>query len=306
MKKIRKTYSGVVPNGKVLNSKNNSLQDTYSSDYLNRAIPNTNDLGEIIVDDVTCKNTFNAYSVNIVTRSNEETYTINGVNKITVSSLSSSSTWNRIKVTINGLKPNTKYTINSDVNNPSQYRAGLLCEYATNSINNIRTDANFNSKITVTTDSNGVVEIQFFINHSGTGHLTTVIFDNIQLEEGTVASKFVEHKEFDNAIVQANVDALASKLNVITKNTGGGMSVKFSGALTGRYIFMYMIILNGGFGIAGTFTMNNGAIVNHTKFLTNDASAGGVNITTDTTGFTLTLERNYGICTIISPNVALT
>ena len=37
-KKIRKNYSGAVPNGKVLNSRNNSLQDTYSSDYLNRTI----------------------------------------------------------------------------------------------------------------------------------------------------------------------------------------------------------------------------------------------------------------------------
>lgn len=305
MKKIRKIYSGVVPNGKVLNSRNDSLQDTYSSDYLNRAIPDTNNLGEIVVDDVTCKNTFNAYSVNIVTRSNEETYTINGVNKITVSSLSSSSTWNRIKVTINGLKPNTKYTINSDVNNPSQYRAGLLCEYATNSINNIRTDVNFNSKITVTTDSNGTVEIQFFINHSGTGHLTTVIFDNIQLEEGSVASKFVKHKEYDNAIVQANVDALASKLNVITKNTGSSYAATFNGTLTGRYIFMYMAILNGDFGVSGMFVISNGVLKKHTQMMSDD-TAGSVTITPSTTGFTITFARNYTVCTIISPNVALT
>lgn len=34
--KIRKTYQGVVPNGKVLNSKSDSQIDTYSCDYLNK------------------------------------------------------------------------------------------------------------------------------------------------------------------------------------------------------------------------------------------------------------------------------
>lgn len=33
--KIRKTYQGVVPTGKVLNSESSSLNDTYSCDYIN-------------------------------------------------------------------------------------------------------------------------------------------------------------------------------------------------------------------------------------------------------------------------------
>lgn len=39
MKRIRKMYSGVVPNGKVLTTKNYSQIDTYSCDYLNDVIP---------------------------------------------------------------------------------------------------------------------------------------------------------------------------------------------------------------------------------------------------------------------------
>lgn len=34
--KIRKTYQGVVPNGKVLNSNSSSVIDTYSCDYINK------------------------------------------------------------------------------------------------------------------------------------------------------------------------------------------------------------------------------------------------------------------------------
>ena len=38
--KIIKKYSGVVPNGKVLNSRSQSLNDTYSCDYLNEQLNN--------------------------------------------------------------------------------------------------------------------------------------------------------------------------------------------------------------------------------------------------------------------------
>ena len=34
--KIRKTYQGVVPNGKVLNNNSSSVTDTYSCDYINK------------------------------------------------------------------------------------------------------------------------------------------------------------------------------------------------------------------------------------------------------------------------------
>lgn len=36
--KIRKTYNGVVPNGKVLNKNSSSVTDTYSCDYINNNI----------------------------------------------------------------------------------------------------------------------------------------------------------------------------------------------------------------------------------------------------------------------------
>ena len=43
--KIRKTYQGVVPSGKVLNSKSDSQIDTYSCDYLNNIIGKIQILG---------------------------------------------------------------------------------------------------------------------------------------------------------------------------------------------------------------------------------------------------------------------
>lgn len=47
MKKIKKTYQGVVPNGKVLNTKSASQIDTYSCEYINNL---TKDDGWKIVD----------------------------------------------------------------------------------------------------------------------------------------------------------------------------------------------------------------------------------------------------------------
>lgn len=176
--------------------------DNYDDTSINNKLNGTESMGSIVVEDVTCKNLFNAYSVNIVARSNMESCTINNANKITVTGLYSTSVWARATITINGLKPNTKYTINSDVTNSSGHRVGLLCDYDTNNINNISTDTSFNSKITVTTDSNGIVAIQFFSNHSSTAQTETVIFDNIQLEEGTSNSNYVKHKKID---IQTNI-----------------------------------------------------------------------------------------------------
>ena len=67
---------------------------------------------------------------------------------------------------------------------------------------------------------------------------------------------------------------------------------------------MYMAILNGGFGIAGTFVVEGGTLKTHKQFVS-DTDASAVTITSSTTGFTIKFARNYTVCTIISPNVAL-
>lgn len=85
MKRIVKKYSGVVPNGKVLNTKNDSLDDTYSCKYLNDNIPDTQNLGEIIVDDIACKNILPNLSESktisgvTITKNKDNSLTFNGV-----------------------------------------------------------------------------------------------------------------------------------------------------------------------------------------------------------------------------------
>lgn len=85
MKRIVKKYSGVVPNGKVLNTKNDSLDDTYSCKYLNNNIPDTQNLGKIIVDDIACKNILPNLSESktisgvTITKNKDNSLTFNGV-----------------------------------------------------------------------------------------------------------------------------------------------------------------------------------------------------------------------------------
>lgn len=191
MKKIRKTYSGVVPNGKVLNSRNNSQQDTYSSDYLNRAIPDTKDLGEIIVDDITCKNIFdgklelgaiNSYGANF-----SDSNSIRSVNFINV-------------------KPDTVYT-QSNVNN---YKTIIFFydsskRFISNVGNNLSTN-------TFTTPSNcAYVRFCTYVSEGATD--TTSKF---QVELGKVATNYVEHKEFSNKCI---------KEDVTSKLTGNGVTI---------------------------------------------------------------------------------
>lgn len=436
MKKIRKTYSGVVPNGKVLNSRNNSQQDTYSSDYLNRVIPNTNDLGEIIVDDIHCKNIFDgkfrqgnfqgvALTIRLFNANNfklkaGKTYTFSTnmdlstfvyaislndntypttVNNFYESGAKSTSSFSftptkdgYLGITIRKTDANATITLNEISNYWFQIEPGpvttdyvehkkfgynstdsmgkivvddITCKniIATNiksqTINGLTITVNSDKTVTIkgtaTSDTNIILNnttynttnkipagtytlsggCQTFIeegNNQGWWRSETKTFNTdtmlsslgfyfyvsngstvdktiyLQLEKGPIATDYVPHKEYDNDIVastlQANINALASKLNVITKNTGSGYTVTFNGTLTDRYIFMYMAILNGGYGVAGTFTLLNGNIINSSKFLDN-AEAGTVTITSSTTGFTLKFARNYTTCTIISPDIAL-
>lgn len=206
--------------------KNLPSQETpFNASRWNGLLNGEESMGSIVVEDVTCKNIFNAYTASIVARSNVESCTINDVNKITVIGLYDTSAWTRATVTIKGLKSNTKYTINSDVTNSSQHRAGLLCDYDTNNVQSISTNTSFNSKITVTTDSDGIVVIQFYANHSGTAQTETVIFDNIQLEEGTVNSDYVKHKEFG---IQPNIIAANLKEDFTISNQSSVMTIPIS------------------------------------------------------------------------------
>lgn len=172
MKKIRKTYSGVVPNGKVLNSRNNSQQDTYSSDYLNRTIPDTNDLGEIVVDDIKCKNIFKETS-----------------NKTNVTTAYIGLVYGEMY-----LVADNKYTLSFNTTN----NGGLVYinEELFKETTRINCDGTRKS-IVVTAKVTGNQK-GYSILKSASATTNAYGISDVQLEEGTVASKFVKHKDFEN------------------------------------------------------------------------------------------------------------
>ena len=142
------------------------------------------------------KNVFNTYSSDIsyyLRNTDKEKYIINNSNSITVEG--NGTTWNRVEITISNLKPNTKYTINSIVTNTTQGYAGLLCDYGNNSVRYVTNKEKFNAKITIVTDENGKVTLQFYTNYSSTTQNSSAIFSEIQLEEGEKATTYKAYIE---------------------------------------------------------------------------------------------------------------
>lgn len=142
------------------------------------------------------KNVFNTYSSDIsyyLRNTDKEKYIINNSNSITVEG--NGITWNRVEITISNLKPNTKYTINSIVTNTTQGYAGLYCDSGNNSVRHVNNKENFNTKITIITDENGKVKLQFFANYTSTVQNSSVIFSEIQLEEGEKATTYEAYIE---------------------------------------------------------------------------------------------------------------
>lgn len=142
------------------------------------------------------KNVFNAYSSDIsyyLRNTDKEKYIINNSNSITVEG--NGITWNRVGITISNLKANTKYTINSIVTNTTQGYAGLLCDYGNNSVQYVSNKEKFNAKITIVTDENGKVKLQFYTNYSSTTQNSSAIFSEIQLEEGEEATTYEAYIE---------------------------------------------------------------------------------------------------------------
>lgn len=142
------------------------------------------------------KNLFNAYSSDLLyylRNTDKEKYTINNSNSIKVEGTGVS--WNRLEITISNLKPNTKYTINSQITNITQGWAGLLCDYDNNNIFKVSNKEQSNPQITIITDKNGKVKIQFYTNYTSTVQNSSAIFNDIELEEGSTATTCEPHQE---------------------------------------------------------------------------------------------------------------
>ena len=139
------------------------------------------------------KNLFNAYKYSYITRDNNETYQINGANSISVSG--TNKTWSRIQFIISDLNPNTSYTISSTITNTSQHNAALIVTIGTTEKNSTTTESNKRLNVSFTTDSTGNATIGLFSNWSGTNLSETIIYNNLQLEQGVTVTDYEAYVE---------------------------------------------------------------------------------------------------------------
>ena len=166
-------------------------------------------------------NLFNAYSSDLsyyLRSTDKEKYTINNSNSIKVEGTGVS--WNRVEITISNLKPNTKYTITSQITNITQGWAGLLCDYDNNNIFKVSNKEQSNPQITIITDENGKVKIQFYTNYTSTVQNSSVIFDDIKLVEGTEVGEYSKYGQGAVKVTKCNKNLVGDIQKGYWNNTG--------------------------------------------------------------------------------------
>lgn len=166
-------------------------------------------------------NLFNAYSSDLsyyLRNTDKEKYTINNSNSIKVEGTGVS--WNRVEITISNLKPNTKYTITSQITNITQGWAGLLCDYDNNNIFKVSNKEQSNPQITIITDENGKVKLQFFTNYTSTVQNSSAIFDDIKLVEGTEVGECSKYGQGSVKVTKCNKNLVGDIQKGYWNNTG--------------------------------------------------------------------------------------
>ena len=166
-------------------------------------------------------NLFNAYSSDLsyyLRNTDKEKYTINNSNSIKVEGTGVS--WNRVEITISNLKPNTKYTITSQITNITQGWAGLLCDYDNNNIFKVSNKEQSNPQITIITDENGKVKLQFFTNYTSTVQNSSAIFDDIKLVEGTEVGEYSKYGQRYVKVTKCNKNLVGDIQKGYWNNTG--------------------------------------------------------------------------------------
>lgn len=208
MKRIRKNYSGVVPNGKVLNTKNNSLEDTYSCNYLNDNIPVINNMGHIVVDDVTCKNILpndiNSYTANgvTITRNEDDSLTLNGT---------ATSTFNIV------IFDNRHFILEPGGYTLSFHKVGTITGTALVSFYNQNGEPTFIRDINLATYNNvsanvsSKIDLKRYVIYVVNG----CVFNNFtiypQLEKGLIVTDYTPHKEFSNKQIYSTNEQVIGK-----------------------------------------------------------------------------------------------
>ena len=193
--------------GPIINNQSQNTQDILNNDNKNtqEIIDSNKETQDVIKDQFnSCrpsKNLFDAYNITFGTPHNSS-YIINDSNSITVTN---NGGWSRVYAKINGLKPNTIYTISADMINNNNIPAGL---WINDNNNNLQ---NNNSRVVVRTTSNGSIDFQFYTNWNSTPNYGQVIYNNIQIEEGSSATTFEKPGE----ICTNKLDEQNDKLNGI-------------------------------------------------------------------------------------------
>lgn len=139
------------------------------------------------------KNAFNAYQYSYSLRNSSESYVINSANSISVSGNDMS--WSRASITVKNLLPNTKYTVSADVSNPSGHWCGIVVFQGENELTNVSNIVPFKPKITFTSNNDGTITINLFSNWSSSSLTETVVFNQIQLEQGEQKTYYEAHVE---------------------------------------------------------------------------------------------------------------
>lgn len=171
------------------------------------------------------KNKFDSSKCDYSTDILNASFTLDNTNKITIKS---SGTWARISCKVSNLKPNTQYTISSDITNDS----GDACGFYTDTKSSLSNSNSFKSKLTLTTDSEGTFYVILFSNWSANASSGIVVFDNIQLEEGDTATPFevfipnMPSPDYPSPI--RNVGDNINLLNITNDYTGTNNGITFS------------------------------------------------------------------------------
>lgn len=132
----------------------------------------------------------NKYSNNNATFNDSyTTHVLDSTDKITITSTYS---WANCEVVIPNLKPSTTYAISTKVSNPNQYSCGIWVASGGNY--DVSTEKSFVSKRTFATDSSGNLSFRLYANFtSDTSKTGSVIFDEIQVQEGTKYNSYTPY-----------------------------------------------------------------------------------------------------------------
>jgi len=149
-------------------------------------------MGQIVVEDVICKNLFN---INQNRASASATSTVNE----DILTVKSGGTYCRTSYFLTNLTVGETYTVSFSYNNPNgnSIRVGIYSGSTTVATSGDFTTTSGNKSFTFTSVANN--QIRFYSNTTSTSNTNSVEFFNIQIEKGGSATNYVKYKKYENS-----------------------------------------------------------------------------------------------------------